>query len=275
MAGQEEWAWILYLWGCLMSDAVVLHEKLGSTHLLTINRPKALNALNAEVIAALDAGLDLVEADPDARALILTGAGKAFVAGADIAQMRDLTPDQAEAFAAQGQRLADRMAAMSVATIAAVGGFALGGGCELAMACDILLGGEAAKFGQPEVNLGVIPGFGGTQRLVRRVGLSVALDLCLTGRIIDADEALRIGLLSRKVSGDVLEAARGVADEIAVKGPVAIRLCKRALHENADSPLASGLAAERKLFAACFETSDQKEGMAAFLERRKANFTGR
>ena len=255
---------------------VIRVERRDDTLLVTIDRPKALNALNADVIAGVDAAIASVEADASIRAVILTGAGgKAFVAGADIAAMAAMSPAEAEAFAGRGQALGDRMARLHVPVIAAVEGFALGGGCELAMACDLVLAGASAKFGQPEVNLGVIPGFGGTQRLVRRVGLAKALDLCLTGRMIDATEAVAMGLASRRVEGDVVEAAFAVAAEIAKKGPVAVRLCKRVLHENADADLSTGLAAERSAFALCFATSDQREGMAAFLERRPAQWTGR
>jgi enoyl-CoA hydratase len=184
---------------------------------------------------------------------------------------------QAEAFARLGQGTFDRLAALGMPVIAAVNGFALGGGCELAMACDLVIAGPTARFGQPEVALGLIPGFGGTQRLVRRAGLARALDWCLTGRMVDVDEALAAGIVSRKVDGSVLDAAVAIAADIASKGPVAVRLCKRALHENADGALAAGLAAERSLFAACFATADHGEGMDAFLERprRAANFTGR
>jgi enoyl-CoA hydratase len=242
---------------------------------ITVDRPAALNAIDASVLDGLASALDAIEADPHVRCAILAGAGgKAFVAGADIAAMQALSPVDAERFAGRGQKILDRFAACKVPVIAAVGGFALGGGCELAMACDLILAGEKAKFGQPEVKLGVIPGFGGTQRLVRRVGLSAALDLCLTGRLIGADEALRMGLVSRKVDGDVLEAALLVAGEIAAMGPVAIRLCKRAIHENADADLHAAQAAERTLFGLCFATADQKEGMSAFLGKRTASFTG-
>ena len=245
----------------------------GAVQLLTINRPKAMNALNAEVLEGLISALQTLP--PGTRAVVITGAGRAFVAGADIAAMQDLTPEEAEAFAAKGQRLGEVIAAAPYAVIAAVNGYALGGGCELAMSCDIILAGPYAKFGQPEVNLGVIPGFGGTQRLVRRVGMSMALDLCLTGRIFDADEALQMGLVSRSVEGDVVEAAMKVAKTISEKGPVAIHLAKRAIHENSDSDLTSALAAERGLFGQCFATSDQTEGMSAFLEKRRAKFTGK
>lgn len=257
-------------------DSVLLDRPEDGIAVVTIHRPKALNAIDASVLDGLARVLDELEGDEGLRAVIVTGAGdKAFVAGADIGAMRGLSATQAEAFAARGQALFDRLSALSVPVIAAIGGFALGGGCELAMACDILLASPRARFGQPEVKLGVIPGFGGTQRLVRRVGLSAALDLCLTGRMIDAQEALRMGLVSRIVEGDVLDAALATAREIRALGPVALRLCKRAIHENADADLGAAQAAERTLFGLCFATEDQKEGMSAFLEKRAAAFTGR
>jgi enoyl-CoA hydratase len=253
----------------------VLRERRGRIELVTINRPKALNAIDASVLDGLEGVVADLAVDPEVRAVVLTGAGeKAFVAGADIAAMADLGPRQAEAFSARGQRVLDALAALPVPVIAAVNGFALGGGCELAMACDLVIAGPKAKFGQPEVKLGVIPGFGGTQRLVRRVGWSNALDLCLTARMVTADEALRMGLCSRVVEGDVLAAAVALAESMGKLGPVALRLCKRAIHENADASLATAQAAERTLFAACFATTDQKEGMRAFLAQREAVFTG-
>ena len=256
-----------------MSD-VLRRERRGSIEILTITRPKALNALNLEVMDALHEAFTQLSMDEDLRAVVLTGEGKAFVAGEDIASMQDMHPLNAEAFAAHGQDMGAAMENLPVPIIAAVNGFALGGGCELAMCCDIVLAGERALFGQPEVKLGVIPGFGGTQRLVRRVGMTRAMDLVLTGRMVKADEAVQMGLAARKVEGDVLEAALEVAETIAANGPVAIRLAKRALTENADADLQTGLKAERSLFALCFTTTDQKEGMAAFLEKRKADFTG-
>jgi len=255
--------------------SVLNRERRGTVEILTVNRPKALNAINRDVLMALDEALVDLERDEQVRAVVLTGSGeKAFVAGADISAMQALTPIEAERFAAEGQRVLDRIAALSCPVIAAVGGFALGGGCELAMACDLVFASGTARFGQPEVKLGVIPGFGGTQRLVRRVGASVALDLCLTGRMVKADEALRIGLVSRVIEGDVLAAAIDAAEGIATLGPVAVRLCKRAIHDNADSSLASAQAAERTLFGLCFATEDQTEGMSAFLEKRAAAFVG-
>lgn len=258
-----------------MADDLVLLELRGPVALVTINRPKQLNALTPDVMVALNGVIDQLEAAAELRVVVVAGAGgRAFVAGADISVMRDFTVLDAERFAAHGQRVLTRLEALPVPTIAAVGGFALGGGCELAMACDIVLAGEKARFGQPEVKLGVIPGFGGTQRLVRRVGRARALDLVLTARTIDADEAVAMGIASRKVEGDVLDAALAVADEIRAMGPVAVSLAKRAIHDHADGDLAAGLAAERHLFALCFASDEQGEGMAAFLERRPADFPG-
>jgi len=258
-----------------MNDTVLVDRRDNGVAILTINRPKALNAINPDVLDGLDAALDVLAADETLRCVVLTGAGdKAFVAGADIGVMADFNPIQAEMLSDRGQRVFNRIADLGVPVIAAVGGFALGGGCELAMACDIIIAGPKAAFGQPEVKLGVIPGFGGTQRLVRRVGMTAALDLCLTARMINADEAVSMGLASRKSDGDVLEDGIALAGKIARLGPVALRLCKRAIHENADSDLSSAQAAERTLFGLCFATSDQTEGMAAFVEKRRAAFTG-
>ena len=252
---------------------VVESKRVGLTQVITVNRPKALNAINVAVLEGLEQAFNALEAD--IRAVVLTGGGdKAFVAGADIQGMSEFSVVDAEAFALRGQQLLNHIGKLHCPVIAAVNGYALGGGCELAMGCDFIIASDKALFGQPEVSLGVIPGFGGTQRLIRRVGISTAMDLCLTGRLIKAEEALSIGLVSRVVSGDVLEAALSVAEEIGKKGPVAVRLAKRAIVENSDESLASGLAAEASLFAMCFSTEDQKEGMAAFLEKRKASFTG-
>lgn len=258
-----------------VENDVVLWEDHGDYAVITVNRPKALNALNAAVMDGLAELFRTRGHREGLRAIIVTGAGKAFVAGADISAMREYTVAQAETFARKGQTLSEAIEALPVPVIAAVQGYALGGGCELAMACDIILAGPYAKFGQPEVNLGVIPGFGGTQRLVRRVGLAKAMDLCLTGRIIKAEEAVQMGLASRLVGEDVLGAAVEVAQAIAKKGPVAVRLARRALNEYADGSLSAGLAGERSLFAMCFATSDQREGMAAFVEKRAAQFTGK
>ena len=258
-----------------MSEEVVLWRRDGDVAWITINRPSAMNALNSAVLTRLSELLEQAANEDGLRAVVVTGAGKAFVAGADIAQMTSYGPIEAEAFANLGQRVAAQMEALAVPVIAAVNGYALGGGCELAMACDIVLAGPYARFGQPEVKLGLIPGFGGSQRLARRAGVAVAMDLCLTGRVIKPEEAVRVGIASRAVEGDVVEAAAEVAAAIAANGPVAIRLCKRAIHDNVDSALPAALAAEVSLFAMCFATEDQTEGTAAFLEKRQANFKGR
>lgn len=244
--------------------------------LLTLSRASVLNALNAQLVGELGALLDSLK-DSTLRALVITGEGqRAFAAGADISEMVSMSAVEAERFAGAGQAVLRRLEALPFPTIAAVNGFAFGGGCELAMACDLVLAGPGAVFGQPEVKLGVIPGFGGTQRLVRRVGAQRALELMVTGRNVDADEAVTIGLALRKVE-DVVDAALQLGRSIAANGPVAVRLVKRAVLETDGLDLDSGLAAERTLFALCFATADQREGMGAFLARprRPAAFTGR
>lgn len=252
-------------------------EDRGTIRIVTIARPAVLNAIDARVIEELTLVLDRTATDDHVRGLLLTGAGeKAFVAGADIAAMRSMTPAEALAFAERGHGVGDRLAALKVPTIAAVNGFALGGGCELALACDFIYAAEHAKFGQPEVKLGVIPGFGGTQRLARRVGLARAIELCLSGAIIDANEAARIGLVNRVVArGELLATALATLETIAQMGPVAVARCKAVLHEGASLPLAEANRREREAFAELFATDDQSEGMAAFLEKRPAAFTGR
>ena len=244
--------------------------------IITLARPAVLNALNAALVAELGALLTELEGQ-ELRALVLTGEGnRAFAAGADIAEMSAMTPVQAERFAARGQGVLRQLERFPAVTIAAVNGFALGGGCELAMACDLVLAAPGAVFGQPEVKLGVIPGFGGTQRLVRRVGAQRALELMATGRNVKADEAVALGLALR-IDEDVLAGALQLAASIAQNGPVAVRLVKRAVIETDGLDLDSGLASERTLFSLCFSTDDQKEGMAAFLAKpkRPAAFSGR
>lgn len=240
--------------------------------ILTINRPAALNAINAAVLADLAAA---VGQRGDARALVITGAGpKAFVAGADISEMRALDNAGANAFARRGQAVFRSLEELPIPVIAAVNGFALGGGCELALACDLVLAAPNAVFGQPEVKLGVIPGFGGTQRLVRRVGEMRARELTFTGRNVKAEEAVAIGLALR-IADPVLDAAIALANDIVAVGPVAVNLAKKALGVALDVELRAGLTIEAELFGLCFDTEDQKEGMAAFLERRKASFAGK
>ncbi len=242
--------------------------------IITLERPKALNALNAQLVGELGTAVEVM-ADQDLHALVLTGSGKrAFAAGADIKEMAGMSALEAEAMARRGQKLLGRLESFPAPTIAAVNGFALGGGCELAMCCDLILAGANAVFGQPEVKLGVIPGFGGTQRLVRRVGRQRALELMMSGRNVHAEEAVALGIALEVVEDDVLESALALARRIAANGPVAVRLVKRAVHETDRLDLEAGLAAEASLFGLCFATADQKEGMAAFLERRPAGFKG-
>jgi len=243
---------------------------------ITIDRPKALNALNTATLDDLAAAIDAIDARGDVRAIIVTGAGpKAFVAGADISQMVDLTPREARAFSAKGSDLFARLEALPVPVIAAVNGFALGGGCELMLACDFAIASSNARFGQPEVNLGLIAGFGGTQRLTRKVPYGIAMELLVTGRMIKADEALRIGLVNRVVEPEALmSTVRGIVDEILSKGPVAVRRTRELVRSALDTTLADGLADETDGFGGVFETADAREGMTAFLEKRAADFTG-
>ncbi|MEM6296525.1 MAG: enoyl-CoA hydratase-related protein [Myxococcota bacterium] len=254
----------------------LLVEDRGPIRIVTINRPKALNALNAQVVGELTELVEETAISETVRGLVLTGGGeKAFVAGADIKSMSEMNPGEALAFAGKGHALGEELNAIGIPVIAAVNGFALGGGCELALACDFIYASEKARFGQPEVKLGVIPGFGGTQRMLRRVGLARALELCMTGDMIDAAEALRIGLVNKVFARDaLLEAAVKTAETIAAMGPVAIAKVKEVLHEGANKPLDDANMQEQQAFAGLFATADQKEGMAAFMEKRPAAFKG-
>ena len=259
--------------------STVLCERNGAVALITLNRPDKLNSLTAELLGELDAILAGLTNERGAEAVacaILTGAGeKAFAAGADIASMLPMSTEQGRAFSELGHRVCSRMERAPFPVIAAVNGFALGGGCELALACDFIYASDKAKLGQPEVNLGIIPGFGGTQRLARRVGIGRARELCYTGDIIAADEALRIGLVNTVVPHAELAAkALETAQKIASKGRVAIAQCKRVLYTGADVPLDVANALETQSFAMLFGTDDRAEGMKAFLEKRKAAFTG-
>jgi enoyl-CoA hydratase len=257
-------------------------EDRGAARIVRVSRPKALNALNPQVIAELTRMLEALAkqiegGDWSIRGLVLTGAGdKAFVAGADIAAMVDMGRDEAMSFASSGHAVGEMLANLPIPAIAAVNGFALGGGCELAMACDFIVASEKAKFGQPEVKLGVIPGFGGTQRLLRRVGLARALELCVTGEMIRADEALRIGLANRIVAPDaLLDTCLGLVETIAKMGPLAVAEAKRVLHRGAELPLEAGNQLEVEAFAGLFDTADQSEGMHAFLDKRAAEFSAK
>lgn len=261
-----------------MSDQnLLLEQPEPGVCLLTVNRPKALNALNAATLDELLNALATVAGDAAARALLMTGAGeRAFVAGADIAEMAGFTAAQAQAFSERGMRVMSALEALPVPVIALVNGYALGGGCELALACDWIIASENAVFGQPEVNLGIPPGFGGTQRLARIVGRARALELVTTARQLRAAEALAIGLVNEVVPAAALrERGLEVARTIAAKGPQAVRLAKQAVHRGLDQDLAGGCAYETAAFALAFATADQQEGMRAFLEKRAAKFSGR
>ena len=241
---------------------------------VTLNRPQALNALNAQVLADLTAVLDRLETDDAVGAVLVTGSAKAFAAGADIKEMATLSYSDV----AGGDLFAgwDRLTRFRKPVIAAVSGFALGGGCELAMMCDIIIAADTAKFGQPEIKLGVIPGMGGSQRLVRAVGKAKAMEMCLTGRMMDAAEAERAGLVARVVPADQLATeARETAKTIANFSAPAVRACKEAVNRAFESSLAEGVLFERRTFHALFATADQKEGMAAFIEKRQPTFTHR
>jgi len=249
----------------------VLLEKKGPYAVATIHRPEALNALNSQVLADLAELLDTVEADKEIRVLVITGAGeKAFVAGADIGEMSTLTKAEGEAFGKKGNDVFRRLETLPIPTIAAVNGFALGGGCELSMSCDIRICADTAVFGQPEAGLGITPGFGGTQRLARLVGPGMAKQLIYTAKNIKADEALRIGLVNAVYPAqELLPAAEKLAGTIAKNAPIAVRACKKAINDGLQVDMDRAVTIEEKLFGSCFETADQKEGMGAFLEKRK------
>ena len=254
---------------------VLISNQVDGILTLTINRPKALNALNSEVLAALDQHINACSHDKSVRCLIITGAGeKAFVAGADISQMAQLSAGEAAHFAALGHAVFTKLAKLTIPVIAAVNGFCLGGGCELALACDLVYASETANFGQPEVKLGLIPGFGGTQRLARRIGEMRALELVITGRMIRADEAKRIGLCIDTIPAeDLIERVTKIAQTIAKRGPVAVRLAKRVQRLGIEAPLDVANAFEAEAFGNLFDTADAREGMTAFLEKRDAAFS--
>lgn len=261
----------------------VLYEEKGAVGILTINREKALNALNSQVLDELNATLDAVNLDTT-RCLILTGAGeKSFVAGADIGEMSTLTKAEGEAFGKKGNDVFRKLETFPLPVIAAVNGFALGGGCEISMSCDIRICSDNAVFGQPEVGLGITPGFGGTQRLARLVGPGMAKQMIYTARNIKAADAYRIGLVNQVVSAEtdeagnvvksakeaLMEAAEKMASGIAKQAPIAVRNCKKAINEGLQVDMDQAIVIEEKLFGACFETEDQKAGMGNFLEKDK------
>ncbi len=248
----------------------IVYEQKGSYAVITISREKALNALNSQVLDELNETLDAVNLE-EVRCLILTGAGaKSFVAGADIGEMSTLTKAEGEAFGKKGNDVFRKLETFPIPVIAAVNGFALGGGCEISMSCDIRICSDNAVFGQPEVGLGITPGFGGTQRLARLVGPGMAKQMIYTARNIKADEALRIGLVNAVYTQDeLMAAAEKMAAGIAKNAPIAVRNCKKAINDGLDADMDEAIVIEEKLFGDCFESYDQKEGMAGFLEKRK------
>lgn len=248
----------------------IVYEQNGGVGVITISRERALNALNSTVLEELDQTLDLVNLD-EVRCLILTGAGqKSFVAGADIGEMSSLSKKEGEAFGKKGNDVFRKLETFPIPVIAAVNGFALGGGCEIAMSCDIRICSENAVFGQPEVGLGITPGFGGTQRLARLVGPGMAKQMIYTARNIKADEAYRIGLVNAVYpQEELLPAAQKMAASIAKNAPIAVRNCKKAINEGLEVEMDEAIVIEEKLFGACFETQDQKYGMAFFLDKNK------
>ena len=253
----------------------VNYEVKGAVGIITINRPEALNALNSAVLDDLQAVIDGVDLNA-VRCLILTGAGeKSFVAGADIGEMSSLTKAEGEAFGKKGNDVFRKIETLPIPVIAAVNGFALGGGCEIAMSCDFRICSDNAVFGQPEVGLGITPGFGGTQRLARLVGPGMAKQMIYTARNIKADEAFRIGLVKQVVpQGELMATVEKIAGGIAMNAPIAVRNCKKAINEGLEKGMDEAIVIEEKLFGDCFETHDQVEGMSAFLEKRKEkNFT--
>jgi enoyl-CoA hydratase len=249
-------------------------DRDGPVGVVTLDRPRVLNALSPALIAELSGALATFDADPDVRAVVLTGGPKVFAAGADIGDMSDRSPvdqlqrDQTGRWSA--------ISSFSKPLIAAVNGYALGGGCELALMCDLIVAGDSARFGQPEIDLGIIPGAGGTQRWPRTVGKYVAMEVTLGGAPISARRAYQLGLVNRVVPAEVtLDVAKALATRLAAKPPVAVRLAKQAVNRALETPLSEGLAAERQSFYFLFATEDQKEGMRAFLEKRRAQFKGR
>ena len=248
----------------------ITYEQEGQVGIVTINRPKALNALNSQVLEEIEATFKAIDLDA-VRAVILTGAGeKSFVAGADIGEMSTLTKGEGEAFRKKGNDVFRMIETFPIPVIAAVNGFALGGGCEISMSCDIRICSENAVFGQPEVGLGITPGFGGTQRLARLVGPGMAKQMIYTARNIKADEAFRIGLVNAVYpQEELMAAAKKMAAGIAKNAPIAVRACKKAINDGLEADMDDAIVIEEKLFGSCFETEDQKYGMAFFLDKNK------
>jgi enoyl-CoA hydratase len=254
----------------------ILYRTEENIAFITLNRPKALNALNTETLKELDMAVSRAGQEDEIKAVIITGEGRAFVAGADIAQMKDLTVQEGRDMTILGQNVFSRIENLDKPVIAAINGFALGGGCELAMACDIRVASDKAKFGQPEVNLGIIPGYGGTQRLPRLVGKGTAKYLIFTGEMISAEEALRIGLADKLVPAEeLLNTAVSIAKTIMAKAPVSIKMAKHAINNGLNVDLKSGIAYEAEAYTTSFSTEDRVEGMSAFVGKRPAEFKGK
>jgi enoyl-CoA hydratase len=257
-----------------MAYGTILVESRGPIGLITLNRPQALNALNAEVIAELNQALDAYDADPEIAVLVITGSDRAFAAGADVKEMQD--KNFISAYQSDFIGPWQRVGAQRKPIIAAVAGYALGGGCELAMMCDVIIAADNARFGQPEINLGTLPGAGGTQRLTRAVGKSKAMEMVLTGRMMDAEEAERANLVARVVPlADLLDEAMKLAQTIAEKSQPIVALAKEAVNVAYETSLQEGIRFERRVFYATFATEDRKEGMQAFVEKRTPDFNNR
>ena len=260
-----------------MTDPVLLSDDRGAVRVLTVHRPDKLNALNMATLDALHAAFDTAASDPAVRVVVLTGSGaKAFVAGADIAEMNTLAPVEGRDFSLRGQRMMRRIAKMPKPVVAMINGFALGGGLELAMSCHLRIAADTAKVGQPEINLGLVPGFGGTQRLLRLAGRAATLELCLAGAPIDAARAQLLGIVNRVVPAADLEAeTMRLAEQLANAAPLALRGILDCINVGGECGIEEGLEYESAQFGLMFATQDMREGTSAFLERRKAEFTGR
>ena len=260
-----------------MAYNTIVYEKSEGIGTITLNRPKSMNALSSEVFREMAEVLELISADPDVRVVILTGSEKFFAAGADITEIRNISnATEAHAFLKKARAVFSGLEDSEKPVIAAVNGFALGGGCEIALSCHIRVASEGARFGQPEVKIGLLPGFGGSQRLPRLIGKGRALELLLTGGMIDAGEALRIGLVNKVVPAESLvETAMDIAGVIAANAPLAIEYCMAAVSSGLEMPLEEALRMEAALFGLCFASDDMREGTSAFLEKRPARFTGR
>jgi enoyl-CoA hydratase len=258
----------------MTDEPVVLVERDDRVAVVLLNRPRQLNALSGELMDALASTLSELDADPEVRAIVLGGGERAFAAGADIGELAEATP--VSLYASPRHARWNEIGALRTPLVAAVSGFCLGGGCELAMLCDLIVASETARFGQPEINVGIIPGAGGTQRLTRAVGKAVAMDMILTGRMLSAREALSFGLVARVVAKEAcLAEAKRVAAEIAAKGPVAVRLAKEAVDAAYEAPLSAGVELERRSFLVARASEDATEGLNAFLEKRPPDFEGR